>query len=150
LRGQLVVRDAGRLDDEEVGAGHAAGDVPGGPGDESVADELAVQTGDLGPRAGQGSPVGRSDRRHDAASRRIVRSRFITSLPPRPNQSCSRTYSSKSRSYPAAASSSGTYTSRSTAPMAFDAAVMSGCAPAATAAWIADPSAGPCSLAMTD
>ena len=36
------------LDHEEVGAGHSARDVPAGPDDESVADQLGVERGDLG------------------------------------------------------------------------------------------------------
>ena len=40
---EVVVRDARRLDHEQVGAGHAARDVAAGPDDEPVAHQLAVQ-----------------------------------------------------------------------------------------------------------
>ena len=55
LRGELVVGDPGRLDDEQVGARHPARDVAGGPDDEAVPDQLGVQPGDVLARRGDGS-----------------------------------------------------------------------------------------------
>ena len=51
---QVVARHPARLDDEEVGAGHALGDVAAGPDHQAVADEFAVQAGDALPRGGHG------------------------------------------------------------------------------------------------
>lgn len=48
LRVEVVVRDAGRLDDEEICARHPAGDVPARPDHEPVPDEFIVQARDIG------------------------------------------------------------------------------------------------------
>src|SRR3954451_6383717 len=141
LRRELVVGDTGRLDDEQFGSRYPARDVARRPDDEAVPDQLRVQTGHVPAYRGDGVIEA-----HDAcslrAARRNARSRCITSLPPRPNQSCSERYSTKSRSYAAASCSSGSYTTGPREPMAAAAARTPGWTPAATAAWIADPSAG--------
>jgi hypothetical protein len=49
---EVFVRDARRLDDEQVGARYAAGDVAAGPHHEVVAHELVVQGCDLLAGAG--------------------------------------------------------------------------------------------------
>ena len=133
----------GRLDDEQIGTGNPGADVAGGPDHEAVPREFGMQRADLLPHRGdrrlerlvhRSFPIG-----HALASSRSCRSRFITSLPPRPKWSCSRRYSAYSRSYTSAACGSGRYTARVTRPIVSLAARTFSYAPAATAAWIAEP-----------
>ena len=91
---QLVVGDTGRLDHEQVGAGHACRDVAGRPHDEAVADELGVQGGDLVAQPGDvGGDVGVE--RHDAPP---VDDLAADPLEPRASRRCRRGRSGRAAS----------------------------------------------------
>jgi hypothetical protein len=82
LGAQVVVRDTGRFDHEQVFTVDPAGDVAGRPGDQVVAYQLRVQGADGGPHDG-GS--------HAPASFLIARSACI--MFPSAKKSCSLRYS---------------------------------------------------------
>jgi hypothetical protein len=87
VRCELLVADARGLDDEQVGSLDAARDIPARPDHQAIADQLGVQPGDILSGLEDGGLDLGAERAHDNASRRMARSRFIASLPPRPKWS---------------------------------------------------------------